>query len=77
MDYSFVIEFSEHEFYVKEVKIKTGKNVGQKKFTVKLIIPPFTFRKKTSTNTIESKVIFVCNGCEKKKCSSSSPRNFE
>ena len=46
-------------------KTKTGKKAGEKKFTVKLIIPPFSFRKKTTTNNIGSKVIFICNGCEK------------
>ena len=60
-----VLVFADHEFYVKEVITKTGKNVGTKKFTVKLLIPPFTFRKKDSKNFIGSKAIFCCTGCEK------------
>ena len=58
-------EFSEHEFIIKEVITKTGKKAGSKKFTVKLIIPPFSFRKKTNSKMAGSKDIFVCNACEK------------
>ena len=60
-----VLDFSTHEFVVKKVTTKTGKNAGSEKFTVKLIIPPFTFRKKDSKNFIGSKAIFCCTGCEK------------
>ena len=40
-------------------------DAGSEKFTVKLIIPPFTFQIKDSMNFIGSKAIFCCTGCEK------------
>ena len=64
MSINFFAEFSVHEFIIKEQIIQTGKRKGEKRYLTSLIIPPFTFRRKTNFNYIDARDHFYCTGCE-------------
>ena len=49
-------------------KTKTGKKAGEKKFTVKLIIPPFSFRKKLPLITSDLKLYSSAMVVKRKIC---------
>ena len=54
----------EHEFKITEVVAKTGQHVGQSKYSVVLVIPPYVFKRR-STGKVGCITSFTCNGCAK------------
>ena len=57
-------EFPEHQFCTKENIIQTGPKSGTKRFLTTLLIPPYTFRRKTNYRNVGAKDVFCCTGCE-------------
>ena len=52
-----------HEFHVRQVTVKTGKNKGSNRVTVSLIIPPWVFTCRRKASEVGGIAYFSCNFC--------------
>ena len=55
-----------HEFHVRQVTVKTGKNKGSSRVTVSLIIPPWVFTCRRKASEVGGIAYFSCNFCRNK-----------
>ena len=67
-------ELPAHEFKYKERIGKKGKNAGQKKETVTLVIPPWVFTRKRDATEDNDIAYFRCNSCRPKDCIAQAER---
>ena len=52
-----------HEFHIRKVEVKTGKNKGNSKVTNSLIIPPWVFTTRRRAKEVGDTIYFSCNFC--------------
>ena len=53
-----------HEFHIRKVEVRTGKNKGNEKFTTSLIIPPWVFTTRRRAKEVGDTNYFSCNFCK-------------
>ena len=61
----FFLGIPKHDFVYRDQEIQTGQRKGEIRKTVRLIIPPYQFKRKTKARDIGKKAVFECISCAK------------